>query len=148
MCSLLGAIAEYNSNYAQKWEQICWKSVQLDRVAFFRRDFFQNWYFSENYIYLFEQFISGLFLVKSNKAKVFGFAVLAKVNRPLDFNNLTVLDEMLENYISRDGGVFELANVNLALFGCGLKFEKKTCMGLKVAFFFRKSDEIFSDLQI
>ena len=77
------------------------------------------------HIYLFEQCISGLFLVKSDKAKVFGFVVLAAVNRPLDFNNLTVLDEMLENNISRDGGVFELANVNLALFGCGLKFEKK-----------------------
>ena len=72
-------------------------------------------------IYLFDQCISGLFLVKSDKAKVFGFIVLAAVNRPLDFNNLTVLDEMLENNISRDGGVFELANVNLALFGCGLK---------------------------
>ena len=81
--------------------------------------------FSENYIYLFDQCISGLFLVKSDKAKVFGFVVLAAVNRPMDFNNLTVLDEMLENNISRDGGVFELANVNLALFGCGLKFEKK-----------------------
>jgi hypothetical protein len=32
---------------------------------------------------------------------------------------------MLENNIFRDGGVVELANVNLALFGCGLKFEKK-----------------------
>ena len=32
-------------NHAQKWGQICWKSVQLDRVAFFRSDFFQNWYF-------------------------------------------------------------------------------------------------------
>ena len=85
--------------------------------------------FSENYIYLFDQCISGLFLVKSDKAKVFGFIVLAAVNRPMDFNNLAVLDEMLENNISRDGGVFELANVNLALFGCGLKFEKK-CMGL------------------
>ena len=77
------------------------------------------------HIYFLEQCISGLFLVKSDKAKVFGFVVLAAVNRPLDFNNLTVLDEMLENNISRDGGVFELANVNLALFGCGLKFEKK-----------------------
>ena len=82
--------------------------------------------FSENYIYLFDQCISGLFLVKSDKAKVFGEpAILATVNRPMDFNNLTVLDEMLENNISRDGGVFELANVNLALFGCGLKLEKK-----------------------
>ena len=34
------------SNHAQKWGQICWKSVQLDRVAFFRCDFFQNWYFN------------------------------------------------------------------------------------------------------
>ena len=46
LSSLLGVIAEYNSNHAQKWGQICWKSVQLDRVAFFRIDFFQNWYFS------------------------------------------------------------------------------------------------------
>ena len=45
---------------------------------------------SENYIYLFEQCISRLFLVKSDKAKVFGFAVIAAVNRPLYFNNLTV----------------------------------------------------------
>ena len=39
-------IAEYNNNRAQKWGQICWKSVQLSRVAFFQSDFFQNWYFS------------------------------------------------------------------------------------------------------
>ena len=45
---------------------------------------------SGNHIYLFEQCISGLFLVKSDKAKVFGFAVLASVNRSLEFNNLTV----------------------------------------------------------
>ena len=79
---------------------------------------------SENHIYLFEQCISGLFLVKSDEAKVFGFAVLAAVNRPLDFNNLTVLGKMLSNNFFGDGGVFELANVNLALFGCGLKLEK------------------------
>ena len=42
---LLNTIA----NHAQKWGQICWKSVQLDRIAFFRSDFFQNWYFSENW---------------------------------------------------------------------------------------------------
>ena len=72
------------------------------------------------HIYLFEQCISGLLLVKSDEAKVFGFAVLAAVNRPLDFNNLTVLGKMLSNNVFGDGGVFELANVNLALFECGL----------------------------
>ena len=34
LSSLLSVIAEYNSNHAQKWGQICWKSGQLDRVAF------------------------------------------------------------------------------------------------------------------
>ena len=34
--SLLGVIAIVFSNHAQKWEQICCKIVQLDRVAFFR----------------------------------------------------------------------------------------------------------------
>ena len=42
--SLFGVIVF--SNHSQKWGQICWKSVQLDRVAFFRSDFFQNCYFS------------------------------------------------------------------------------------------------------
>ena len=44
LSSLSGVIAEYNSNYAQKWEQMCWKSVQLDRFAFSRSYFFKNWY--------------------------------------------------------------------------------------------------------
>ena len=34
-----GVIAEYNSNLAQKWGQICCKSVQLVRVSSFRNDF-------------------------------------------------------------------------------------------------------------
>ena len=42
----MGVIAIVFSNHAQKWGQICWKSVQLDRVAFFWSDFLQNWYFS------------------------------------------------------------------------------------------------------
>ena len=46
LSSLLGVIAIVFSNHAQKWEQICCKSVQLDRVAFSRSNFFQNWYFS------------------------------------------------------------------------------------------------------
>ena len=46
LSSLLGVITEYNSNHTQKWGQLCWKSVQLDRVAFFWSDFLQNWYFS------------------------------------------------------------------------------------------------------
>ena len=32
-------IAEYNSNHAQKWGQICCKSVQLIRVSSFRNYF-------------------------------------------------------------------------------------------------------------
>ena len=86
---------------------------------------------SENYIYLFEQCISGLFLVKSDEAKVFGFAVLAAVNRPLDFNNLTVLGKMLSNNFFGDGGVFELANVNLALFGFGIFNNKCESSGMR-----------------
>ena len=38
----------------------------------------------------------------------------------VDFNNLSVLGEMMANNIFGDGGVFDFANVNLALFGCGL----------------------------
>ena len=45
LSSLLGVIAEYNSNHAQKWRQICCESVQPARVSFFRSDFFRNWYF-------------------------------------------------------------------------------------------------------
>ena len=46
LSSLLGVIAEYNSNHAQKWGQICCKSVQLVRVSSFRNDLLQNPYFS------------------------------------------------------------------------------------------------------
>ena len=38
LSSLLGVIAEYNSNHAQKWRQICCKGVQPVRVSFFRSD--------------------------------------------------------------------------------------------------------------
>ena len=37
--TLLGVIAKYDSNHAQKWGQICCKSVQLVRVSSFRNDF-------------------------------------------------------------------------------------------------------------
>ena len=46
MSSLLGVITEYNSNHAQKWGQICCKSVQLVRGSFFWNDLLQNPYFS------------------------------------------------------------------------------------------------------
>ena len=36
----------YNSNHAQKWGQICCKSVQLVRGSSFRTDLSQNSYFS------------------------------------------------------------------------------------------------------
>ena len=39
LSSLLGVIAEYNSNHTQKWGQICCKSVQLVRGSSFRNDF-------------------------------------------------------------------------------------------------------------
>ena len=39
LSSLLDVIAEYNSNHAQKWGQICCESGQLVRVSFFRNDF-------------------------------------------------------------------------------------------------------------
>merc|ERR1719454_2306400 len=63
---------------------------------------------------LFEQSVCRFLLVEGDEAKVLGFAVLAAVNWPLDLHNLTVLAEMLTNDILRDGGVFELANVNFA----------------------------------
>ena len=47
MSSLLGAIAEYKSNHAQKWGQICCKSDQLVRGSSFRNDLLHNPYFSE-----------------------------------------------------------------------------------------------------
>merc|ERR1719326_218693 len=65
---------------------------------------------------LFEQSICWFLLVKGNEAKVLGFAVFAAINWPLDFHNLTVLAKMLPNDIFRDRCVFELADVNLALF--------------------------------
>ena len=46
LSSLFGVIAEYNSNHAQKWGQICSKCVQLVRVSFFWSDFLQNPYFN------------------------------------------------------------------------------------------------------
>ena len=45
LSSLLGVIAEYNSNHAQKWGQICCNSVQLVRGSSFRIDLLQNPYF-------------------------------------------------------------------------------------------------------
>ena len=39
-------VEEYNSNHAQKWGQICCKSVQLVRGSFFRNDLLQIPYFS------------------------------------------------------------------------------------------------------
>ena len=45
LSSLWGGFAIAPSKPTQKWGQICWKSVQLDRVSFFRSDCFQNWYF-------------------------------------------------------------------------------------------------------
>ena len=72
-------------------------------------------------IYLFEQSICWFLLVEGNEAKVLGFAIFAAINWPLDFHNLTVLAKMLPNDIFRDGCVFELADVNLALFRRSLK---------------------------
>ena len=46
LSSLLDLIAEYNSNHAQKWGQICCKSVQLVRVSSFRNNLLQNPYFN------------------------------------------------------------------------------------------------------
>ena len=39
LSSLLDLIAEYNSNHAQNWWQICCESVQLIRFSSFRNDF-------------------------------------------------------------------------------------------------------------
>ena len=46
LSSLLGVIAIVFSNHAQKWGQICCKSVQLVRGSSFRNDLLQNPYFS------------------------------------------------------------------------------------------------------
>ena len=51
LSSLLGVIAEYNSNHAQKWGQICCKSVQLVRASSFRNDLLQNPYFNKSKIF-------------------------------------------------------------------------------------------------
>ena len=52
LSSILGVIAEYNSNHAKKWGQICWKSVQQvfnsTELYFSEVYFFQNWYFSNH----------------------------------------------------------------------------------------------------
>ena len=49
LSSLLGVIAEYNSNHApQKWRQICPKVFNPSEFHFSEVTFFQNWYFSEN----------------------------------------------------------------------------------------------------
>ena len=45
LSSLLGVIAIVFSNHAQKWGQICCKSVQLVRGSSFWNDFLQNTYF-------------------------------------------------------------------------------------------------------
>ena len=50
LSSHLGVIAEYNNNHAQKWGQVCCKSVQLVRVSSFRKDLLQNPYFNLNSI--------------------------------------------------------------------------------------------------
>ena len=46
LSSLLGVIAEYNSNHAQKWRQICPKVFNPSEFHFSEVTFFQNWYFS------------------------------------------------------------------------------------------------------
>ena len=47
LSSLLAVIADYNSNHAQKWGQICCKCVQLVRGSSFRNDLLQNPYFKQ-----------------------------------------------------------------------------------------------------
>ena len=49
LSSLLGVIAGYNSNHAQKCGQICCKSVQLVRGSSFRNDLLQNPYFKKKH---------------------------------------------------------------------------------------------------
>ena len=46
LSSLLGVIAEYNNNHAQKWRQICPKVFNPSEFHFSEVTFFQNWYFS------------------------------------------------------------------------------------------------------
>ena len=46
----LWPVAEYNSNHAQKWGQICCKSVQLVRGSSFPNDLLQNPYFRGAFI--------------------------------------------------------------------------------------------------
>ena len=48
LSSLLGVIAEYNSNHAEKGGEICC-SVQLVRVSSFRNDLLQNPYFNSKF---------------------------------------------------------------------------------------------------
>ena len=45
LSSHLGVIAEYNSNHAQKWRQICPKVFNPSEFHFSEVTFFQNWYF-------------------------------------------------------------------------------------------------------
>ena len=45
LSSLLGVIAEYNSNHAQKWRQICPKVFNPSEFHFSEVTFLQNWYF-------------------------------------------------------------------------------------------------------
>ena len=47
LSSLLDMIAIAPSNHAQKWGQICWKSVQLVRGSSFINDLLQNPYFKK-----------------------------------------------------------------------------------------------------
>merc|ERR1719215_770355 len=69
---------------------------------------------------LLEQSICRLLFVKGDETEVLGLAILTPIDRPLNFNNLTILSEMLSDSVLGDVGVLEFAHVNLALFRSGL----------------------------
>ena len=49
LSSLLGVIAEYSSNHAQKWRQICPKVFNSPEFHFSEVTFLQNWYFNSKF---------------------------------------------------------------------------------------------------
>ena len=62
LSSHLGVIAEYNSNHAQKWRQICPKVFNVSEFHFSEVTFFQNWYFNINFVHLITKLITKICL--------------------------------------------------------------------------------------
>ena len=92
---------------------VCWKSVQLDRVAFFRSDFFQNWYFSTAFLCYLTRFTclhvlklrvkETLIKYRSEKVGNYSWQIHAKYKFEQQFltSEFVIMDFILHQFLSR-----------------------------------------------